>query len=52
MNQLKRVMFRIGIDDWELFKKITREQGKNASVEIRCYIKKYIEKYNKGVKNV
>ena len=35
--------FRIEEEDWKKFKELTREEGSNASVELRKFIKKYNE---------
>ena len=35
--------FRIEEEDWKKFKELAREEGSNASVELRKFIKKYNE---------
>ena len=35
--------FRIEEEDWTKFKELAREEGSNASVELRKFIKKYNE---------
>ena len=43
---MKTKHFRINDEDWEKFKKLSRESGSNASVEIRKFIKKYNKQKN------
>jgi len=35
--------FRIDDEEWEKFKKLAQQEGSNASVELRRFIKKYNE---------
>jgi hypothetical protein len=41
-QKLKAVTIRMLENDWELFKKVSKEKGSNASVEIRKFIKDYL----------
>jgi hypothetical protein len=43
-NKTKLVNLKVDPADWELFKKITKMEGSNASVELRKFIKKYLSK--------
>jgi hypothetical protein len=48
-TKLKQVIMRIPEDDWKLFKEVARENGANASVEIRKFIKDYLAKNTKTI---
>ena len=51
-ENLKQVIIRIGENDWELFKEVTRETGSNASVEIRRFIKQYLAEHTNEIKKI
>jgi len=53
MDKEKRATIRIkNPEEWELFKRLCKENESDASKEIRIFIKKYIAKNNKqGNKN-
>ena len=41
---MKTKHFRIDEEEWNKFKKLTHESGRNASAEIRRFIKEYNKK--------
>jgi len=48
MEEFKTVSFKAEINDWNLFKKITKKLNSDNSKELRKFIKEYIKK-NKEV---
>jgi len=48
----KRASFHVDAADWNKFKQICKNQGSNASTELRRFIKIYNKFYDQHKKNV